>query len=66
MKIEFLRAWEDGLWDTVVMTVPDHVAFGDDDGPVVRWAQQGPGQEIQNRKVVLWAVYSRPAESAPQ
>lgn len=60
-RVEFLRAWDDGTWDTHIYEVPPklfHEKATDD--ARVEWAHRVLGPQAQYRRVVLWAVYSLP------
>lgn len=68
MKVEYLRAWEDGHWDTETHDVPDEDierlkypdTAGDDAETLTKWAGLNLAPQTQYRRVVLWAVYSLP------
>jgi hypothetical protein len=69
VRVEFLRAWEDGHWDTETHNVP-HAELvkrsdaGDDDWTLQAWAREHLAVQTQYRRVVLWAVYCIDPEGA--
>lgn len=64
MTVEFLRAWEDGTWDTQIVEVPEAELLdrrsnaGDDDWTLQSWARTHLGDQAQYRRVVCWALYA--------
>lgn len=67
MLVEFLRAWENGTWDTQRVDVPDAeladckvTEAGDDTETLGRWARQHLADQAQYRRVVVWTVYCLP------
>lgn len=58
-RVEFLRAWDDGSWDTQICEVHPYLTHEKaTDEHLVEWANKVLGVQAQYRKVVLWAVYS--------
>ena len=58
-QVEFLRAWEDGTWDTVVRHVPlpmTHEKCTTDH--LIEWYDKVYGGNVAHRKMVLVAVYN--------
>ncbi|RJQ25419.1 hypothetical protein C4565_08340 [Candidatus Parcubacteria bacterium] len=58
-RVEFLRAWDDGTWNTEIYEVHprlSHEKATNDN--LIEWANRVLGTQAQYRKVVLWAVYS--------
>lgn len=72
MRVEFLRAWEDGTWDTEVIEVPsitcdvDNGVDFDDEVTVtdnlICWANKILLPQEKYRKLALLAVYSTEPE----
>jgi len=59
VPVEFLIAFEDKTWDTVIIEVPEHVARDQSHDEVLDWVMsKGPYAEVEYRKVVLWSVYN--------
>lgn len=59
VPVEFLIAFEDKTWDTVIIGVPELVARDQSHDEVLDWVMsKGPYAEAQYRKVVLWGVYN--------
>lgn len=71
MRVEYLRAWEDGTWDTQIVDVPEaelikRTEAGDDDQTLQAWAREHLMPQCQYRRVVLFAVYcTEPEEVGP-
>lgn len=65
MKVEFLLAYEDHTWDTLVVDVvpakgkrvPRSI------GGMIQWAQEHLAGQAQYRRVVLFGVYGMPAQT---
>jgi hypothetical protein len=60
-RVEYIRAWEDGTWDTVIeaVAVPDYMEFGAAREIVLwleQWAERHLYQDARFRKVVYWGV----------
>jgi hypothetical protein len=69
MRVEYLRAHENGTWDTEVIEVPLEdltdlkvTEAGDDAETLTRWAMEHVSGLTKNRRVVLWAVYALPGD----
>ena len=66
MKIEFLKAYEDGTWDTEELEVPDDVfsrlrPHSDKwESAITHWVTVNYGTMAEHRKVVLWSIYHIP------
>lgn len=63
MRVEYLRAWEDGHWDTEIHEIPEDqlvkcTEAGDDENTLGIWARAYLMPQTQYRRVVLWAVYA--------
>lgn len=58
LKCEFLRAFEDGMWDTKVVEVPFPPNATVDQ--LIEWAQTATDEGFAHRKVVAFAVFSFP------
>lgn len=59
VPVEFLIAFEDKTWDTVIIEVPELVARDQSHDEVLDWVMsKGPYAEVQYRKVVLWSIYN--------
>lgn len=50
-RIEYLCAYEDGTWQTIIETIPS-------DAEPVAYAETVLSQELWARKIVLFAVYN--------
>jgi len=71
MKVEFLKAYDDGTWDTEIIDIPEKVFSGFQSVPlgspgwktiVMNWAETKLAQQTQYRNVVLWAIYNEKPE----
>jgi len=66
-KVEFIKAFENGLWETEVIQVPDDEL---EHGPgtwefeteVMKWALENLWGQTQYRDVVYWGVYNSSPE----
>lgn len=70
MTVEYLRAWEDGTWDTLRVDVPEAelepikvTDAGDDAETLTRWAGLNLRDQTCHRKVIMWAVFSIVSET---
>lgn len=61
MQVEFLVAWDDGMWTTVIVKVPFKSAPNE---TILEWANKELVKQPAYRKSVLFAVYQVPAEEA--
>jgi len=57
-RVEFLLAYNDHTWDTVVVNVPEAVDPTADD--LIPWAISTLGQQAQYKNVAVFAVYGLP------
>jgi len=64
MKIEFILAMDNGLWEAKVLEVPDEVtenipsADPHWDAAIVAWCHDELAQQTQYRSVVYWGIYN--------
>lgn len=53
-RIEFLVAWDDNSWETMIEEVPDEVF----EGTEANWANTTLASQSRYRRAVLFAVYN--------
>lgn len=69
MKVEFIKAHEDGTWTTEVIDVPDEITKDIDftspqwDSAVIAYCHDSLASRTQYRKVVYWGIYNSEPEA---
>lgn len=58
MKVEFLLAYEDHTWDTVIIDIPNTEINDEKDETLIAWANKNLLTQAQYREVVLISIYS--------
>jgi hypothetical protein len=69
MKVELIKAHEDGTWNTEVVSIPDSVTEGiaftssEWDSAIIAWCHDELALQAQYRKVVYWGIYNSEPEA---